>query len=172
MQVNFQTGGMVDLVNQIWQVQDGAGNGTQLIAGNSNTVKFNLTNVGQGNNIFSTNITMRNSIPENTALEGDENDIEDMGADGLDIKITGQFQNAQTGITKLVKWWKEAKFADGFQPGRFGLELDFPTDFNVEPTSTFGYQIANPTLEILYEKTKIIGFTITLRLGGDVKNAI
>jgi len=115
---------------------------------------------------------MRNSIPENTSIEGDTNDIEDMGADGIDIKVTGQFQNAQTGITKLVKWWKEEKFADVAPKGRFGLELDFPDDFDVDPTSTFGYQIANPTLDILYEKTKIVGFTITLRLGGDVKNAI
>jgi len=172
VQVNLQTGEIVDLVNQIWQVQDGAADGSQQTAGDSNTVKFNLTNVGSSSDLFSTNITMRNSIPENTALEGDENDIEDMGADGIDIKIIGQFQNVQTGISKIVKWWKEAKFADGFQPGRFGLELDFPTDFNVEPTTTFGYQIANPTLEILYEKKKIVGFTITLRLGGDVKNAL
>jgi len=160
------------MVNQIWQVQDGAADGSQSIAGDSNTIKFNLTHVGDGKNIYSVDITMRNSTPENTALEGDENDIEDMGADGVDIKIAGDFLNAQADITKLVKWWKEAKFADDFSPGRFGLELDFPTDFNVEPTSTFGYQINNPTLSIIYEKKKIIGFVINLRLGGDIKNAI
>jgi len=160
------------MVNQIWQVQDGAANGEQATAGDANTIKFNLVNVGLGSNIFGTTITMRNSIPENTALEGETNSIEDMGADGIDIKVSGQFQNTVTDITKLVKWWKEDKFADVAPEGRFGLELDFPADFDVEPTATFGYQIANPTLELVYDKKQIVGFTITLRLGGDVKNAI
>lgn len=160
------------MVNQIWQVQDGATDGTQSTAEDSNTIKFNLTNVGQGNNIFDTTFTLRNSIPENTNIEGDNNKIEDMGQDGVDIKISGQFQDTQTAISKLVKWWKEDKFADVAPEGRFGLELDFPTDFNVDPTSTFGYQIANPTMELLYDKKQIAGFIITLRLGGDVKNAI
>ena len=160
------------MVNQIWQVQDSAADGTQAIAGDTNTIIFNLSNVGTANSLFGVDVTMRNSIPENTSLEGGDNDIEDMGVDGLDIKITGQFQNAQTDITKLVKWWTEDKFATLFSDGRTGLELDFPTNFNVEPTSTYGYQIANPTLSIVYEKTKIVGFTITLRLGGAVTTAI
>ena len=160
------------MVNQIWQVQDSAADGKQSTATNTNTIKFSLSNVSPDNNMFRVTVTMRNSIPENTNVEGEENDIEDMGIDGIDIKITGQFRNTASDITKLVKWWKEDKFATGFIPGRFGLELDFPTDFNVEPTSTFGYQITNPTLEIIYEKKKIVGFTITLRLGGVVKSAI
>ncbi len=160
------------MVNQIWQVQDSAADGTQAIAGDTNTIIFNLSNVGTANSLFGVDVTMRNSIPENTSLEGGDNDIEDMGVDGLDIKITGQFQNAQTDITKLVKWWTEDKFALLFTKGRTGLELDFPVNFNVVPTSTYGYQIANPTLSIVYEKTKIVGFTITLRLGGAVTTAI
>ena len=116
---------------------------------------------------------MRNSTPENTNIEGDNNKIEDMGQDGLDLKLTGQFQNTEEDISKLVKWWKEDKFADIVAPeGRTGLELDFPTDFNVEPTAFFGYQIANPTINLIYDKKKIVGFTITLRLGGKIKNAI
>lgn len=158
--------------NLLWQVQDSAVDGSQSTAGNNNTIKFNLSNVGSGNNMFGVNVVMRNSIPENTNVEGDSNDIEDMGLDGIDIKITGQFQDSISDISKLVSWWKNDKFTTGYESGRFGLELDFPTDFNVEPTNTFGYQIANPTLEILYEKTQISGFVITLRLGGDIKNAI
>jgi len=160
------------MTNQIWQVQNSASSGTQAIATDSNTIKFNLTNVGDANHMFGVDVTMRNSIPENTSLEGGTNDIEDMGGDGIDIKITGQFQNAATDITKLVKWWTEDKFATLFTKGRTGLELDFPNNFNVVPTSTFGYQISNPTLSIVYEKTKIVGFTITLRLGGAVTTAI
>ena len=156
----------------MWQVQDSATDGSQSEAGNTNTIKFSLSNTAADNNMFSVNITMRNSTPENTNIEGDSNDIEDMGLDGIDIKITGQFRDTEADITKLVKWWKEDKFATDFDKGRFGLELDFPTNFNVEPTATFGYQIVNPTLEILYEKTKISGFTMTLRLGGNITSAI
>jgi len=160
------------MTNQMWQVQDSAADGTQSIATNSNTIIFNLSNIGTANSLFGVDITMRNSIPENTSLEGGTNDIEDMGVDGIDIKITGQFQNAATDITKLVSWWTSDKFATGFTKGRFGLELDFPNNFNVVPTSTYGYQISNPTLSVIYEKTKIVGFTITLRLGGAVTSAI
>ncbi len=160
------------MVNQLWQVQDSASDGSQSVATDANTIKFSLSTSAADNNMFGVDITMRNSTPENTNIEGDSNDIEDMGLDGLDIKINGQFRDTQTDITKLVKWWKEDKFATLFDKGRFGLELDFPTDFNVEPTSTFGYQIVNPTLQILYEKTKILGFTMTLRLGGDITSAI
>ena len=152
------------MTNQIWQVQDSAGNGSQSTAGDANTIKFSLSNTTSDNNMFGVNVTMRNSTPENTNIEGDANQIEDMGIDGIDIKIAGQFRNKDTDIDKLIDWYFEDKFATLFEEGRFGLELDFPTRFNVEPTSTFGYQVVNPTLEILYEKTKIAGFTITLRL--------
>lgn len=160
------------MTNQIWQVQDGAANGNQSTAGDSNTIKFNLSNVGSSNNIFGLDVTMRNSIPENTSVEGGTNTIEDMGVDGIDVKIMGQFQNSDTDIAKLVLWWKSDKFATGFTEGRFGLELDFPPNFNVVPTSTFGYQISNPILNVIYDKLQISGFIITLRLGGAVTTAL
>lgn len=160
------------MTNQIWQVQTGAANNTQSTAGDDNTIKFSLGNVGEGNDLFSNNITLRNSTPENTSIEGDSNDIEDMGLDGIDIKLTGHFANNQTDISKLVKWWKEDKFADVAPEGRFGLELNYPIDFDVVPTSTYGYQIVNPTIEILYEEARIVKFTMTLRLGGDIVSAL
>ncbi len=160
------------MTNQIWQVQDSAATGAQSTAGPGNTIQFSLSNTAGDSNMFGVNITMRNSTPENTNIEGTSNEIEDMGLDGLDIKITGQFKNKEAAITKLVSWWINDKFAIGYTEGRFGLELDFPSNFNIVPTPTFGYQIVNPTLEILYEKAQIAGFTITLRLGGTVKTAL
>lgn len=159
------------MTNQIWQVQNGAANGSQATAGDANTIKFSLSNVNDDNNLFGVDVTLRNSTPENTNIQGDNNKIEDMGIDGVDIKVTAQFRNKETDIDKLVDWWLEDKFADVAPEGRFGFELDFPTRFNVEPTATFGYQIVNPTITILYEKTKIAGFTFTLRLG-DPKAAL
>jgi len=160
------------MTNQIWQVQDSAVNGSQSVATDDNTIKFSLSNTDADSNMFGVDITMRNSTPENTNIEGDANQIEDMGIDGIDIKINGNFRDKEADIDKLVDWYLEDKFAILFEEGRFGLELDFPTRFNIEPTSTFGYQIVNPTLEIIYEKTKIAGFTITLRLGGAIKTAL
>ena len=159
------------MTNQIWQVQTGAANGSQITAGDANTIKFSLSNVNDDNNLFGVDVTLRNSTPENTNIQGDNNDIEDMGIDGIDIKVTAQFRNKETDIDKLVDWWLEDKFADVAPKGRFGFELDFPTRFNVEPSSTYGYQLVNPTLSILYDKTKIAGFTFTLRLG-DPKAAL
>lgn len=159
------------MTNQIWQVQTGAADGSQATAGDANTIKFSLSNVEEDNNLFGIDVTLRNSTPENTNIQGDNNDIEDMGIDGVDIKVTAQFRNKETDIDKLVSWWLEDKFADVAPKGRFGFELDFPTRFNVEPTLTYGYQLVNPTLSILYDKTKIAGFTFTLRLG-DPKAAL
>lgn len=160
------------MTNQIWQVQGTPNDGSQATAGSINTIQFSLSNTDSDNNMFGVNITMRNSTPENTNIEGDANQIEDLGIDGIDIQITGQFRNKEEDITKLVKWWIEDKFVTNFEEGRFGLELDFPSNFNLEPTSTYGYQIVNPTMEILYEKTKIAAFTITLRLSGTVATAL
>ena len=160
------------MTNQIWQVQDSAADGSQSAATDANTIKFSLSNTDADSNMFGVDITMRNSTPENTNIAGEANQIEDMGIDGIDIKINGQFRNKETDITKLIKWYIEDKFATLFEEGRFGLELDFPNNFNIEPTSTFGYQIVNPTLEILYEKKAIAGFTITLRLGGAIITAL
>ena len=56
------------MTNQIWQVQDSAANGSQSTAGASNTIIFNLSNVGTSNNLFGVNVTMLNSIPENTSF--------------------------------------------------------------------------------------------------------
>lgn len=160
------------MTNQIWQVQDSAADGSQSTATDANTIKFSLDNVGSDTSLYGATVTLRNSTPENTDIQGESNDIEDMGIDGVDIKINAAFRNVDTEVSKLVTWWKEDKFATGYEEGRFGLELDFPPDFNVEPTSTYGYQIVNPVLEILYEKTKIAGFSLTLRLGGAIKDAI
>ena len=160
------------MTNQLWQVQDSAANGLQSTATDTNTIKFSLSNVGSDTDMYGATVTLRNSTPENTDIQGESNSIEDMGIDGVDIKITAAFRNVNTEIAKLVKWWKDPKFATLFTEGRFGLELDFPTDFNVEPTATYGYQIVNPVLEILYEKKLIAGFSLTLRLGGEITDAI
>lgn len=157
----------------IWQVQSGAANGTEGLAGAANTIEFNNDPVtASGGFVYNTEILMRNSSPENTSLGGGTNTIEDMGQDGLDIQITGSFKNIAADVTKLVRFWKEAKTTTGYTKGRFGLRLTTPADFNVDPTATFGYHIVNPRLITDGEEKKVVGFVGTLRLGGDVPNAI
>ncbi len=156
----------------IWQVQSGAANGTEGLAGASNTVEFDddPVTVGDGQ-IFRTEITLRNSIPENTSLSSGANDVEDMGPDGVDIQLTGIFKNGEADADKFVDWWLEDKTTTGYTKGRFGLRFGAWTKFSKDPVATYGYQIANPHFIIDGEKKKIIGFVVTLRLGGDVPNA-
>ena len=157
----------------IWQVQASAVDGQESTATSTNTIEFddNPVTVGEGQ-IVRTEILLRNSIPENTSLASGANDIEDMGPDGIDIQLTGLFKNGEADANKMVDWWLADKTTTGYTKGRFGLRLGTWTKFSVDPTSTYGYQIANPRFIIDGEHKKVIGFVVTLRLGGDVPNAI
>lgn len=157
----------------IWQVQASAIDGQESTATSTNTIEFNNDPVtATGNYVYDTEILMRNSAPENTSLSGGTNSVEDMGQDGLDIQVTGEFKNGQTDIDKFVRFWKEPKTTTGYTKGRFGLRVPFPTNFNKDPTVTYGYLIVNPRLIISGETKKIAGFVVTLRMGGDVPDAI
>lgn len=157
----------------IWQVQSGAINGLEATATPANTIVFDNDEVtGSGGVHYRTEILLRNSSPENTSLEGGVNDIEDMGPDGVDIQVTGEFKNSAIDVANVLKFWKEDKYTTGYPKGRFGLRLTVPDNFNVVPTATYGYHFINPKLIIDYELEKVIGFVVTLRLSGDVLNAI
>ncbi len=161
------------MVTALWQVQESAANGTQVTAGAANTVFFNSKPVtATGGYMYRSEILLRNSSPENTSIGGGINDIEDMGTDGIDMQVTGEFRNKNADLTKLIKFWKEPKTTTGYTKGRFGLSIDEPDHFDVTPTSTYGYHIINPRIIIDYELKKVYGFVLTLRLGGDVPSAI
>ncbi len=153
-------------------MQSGAVNGSEATATSLNTIEFddNPVTVGEGQ-IFRTEITLRNSIPENTGLASGANDVEDMGPDGVDIQLTGFFKNGESDADKMVDWWLADKTTTGYTKGRFGLRLGTWEKFSIDPTFTFGYLIANPKFIIDGEQKKVIGFVVTLRLGGDVPNA-
>ena len=166
----------------IWQVQSAAANGTEATATATNTVLFNPSPiVGSGDSyIYQTEFTIRNSTPETEAVDEANNEIQDMGLDGIDIQVTGELTDvnndvAANSINKLIKWMKEAKggsVVTGFTKGRFGLRLDDTPQFNVNPTSTFGYVLSDVRFVRVGDKQDRVAFVATLRLSGDLLNAI
>jgi len=165
----------------IWQVQSGAANGTETTATATHTVLFNPDPVlTSGQNIFQTEFTIRNSVPENESVASNNNEVQDMGLDGVDVQITGHLFRAKdrgaTGVTedveKLIKWMRDAKTTTGFIEGRFGLRLDDFPHFNVDPASTYGYVLADIRFTRDGDDSDKVGFIATLRLSGDLDTAL
>lgn len=156
----------------IWQVQSGAANGTEATATSTNTILFNESPVvSTGGVIFTTDFNVRNSVAENTKVDGNGNAIQDMGLDGIDIQITGLIKDSDSGngsVTKLMSWIKAGKTTTGYTEGRFGLRLDDFPFFNMVPTSTYGLVINNVRFVRDPEKINKVGVVINLRVGGDI----
>jgi len=94
-----------------------------------------------------------------------------MGLQGIDIQITGQLRQTSsiTGDLKhLVTWLQEDKtIQTGFSKGRFGLRMDDMPQFNITPTATFGYVLAQARIIRDGEFKEKSGVVITLRFSGD-----
>ena len=163
----------------IWQVQSGAANGTESTATSTNTQLFNDTAkvIGSGAFTDEINIDFRRAVPENEAVSADNNELQDMGIQGLDITITGLSGNTNNDdaanlVNKFSKWLQDGNTTTGFTKGRFGLRLDNSPQWNVVPTSTYGYHIRTATFQYIGEKKDTVKFTISLGLGGDIATAI
>lgn len=162
----------------IWQVQSGAVNGTQTTATSTNTVLFNESPITvDGSFIFQTDIDFRRAVPENEGVNVDNNELQDMGIEGLDIQITGRIRNADNdvstnSINKLIKWLKNGNTTTGYTKGRYGLKLDDLPQFNVDPTSTYGYHIRSVRFVRDGENKDQVGIILSLALGGDLASAI
>jgi len=133
-----------------------------------------------GQTVFQTEFTIRNSVPENESVSSNNNEVQDMGLDGVDIQVTGELFRAKdqgaTGVTedveKLIKWMRDAKTTTGFTEGRFGLRLDDFPHFDVVPTSTYGYVLADLRFTRDGENVDKVGFIAILRLSGDLDTAL
>jgi len=167
----------------IWEVQSGAANGLEATAGATNTQLFNDTGkvIGAGiPYIDEINIDFRRAVPENEAVNADNNELQDMGIQGLDITITGVSGDADNDavgnlVNKFSKWLQDGNTTTGFTKGRFGLRLDNAPQWNVVPDdtpNTFGFHIRTATFQYIGEKKDIVKFTISLGLGGDIATAI
>ena len=130
----------------LWQVQASAVDGTKDTAGSDNYIAFNDTGKVPSSGAYITNIDVdfRRAVPENEAVNADNNEIQDMGIGGLDIIITGVSGNADNDsdttnpINKLRKWIKEGNTATSYTKGRYGLQLDNAPQWNVIPNADKG----------------------------------
>ena len=163
----------------IWEVQASAGNGTESTATSTHTLLFNTTSrvPSDGGFVSEILVNFRRAIPENEAVNADNNELQDMGISGLDITIDGVIGNADNdtaanGVTKLQKWLKDGNGVTLFTKGNFGLRLNNAPQWNVVPTSTYGFFITDVTFRYEGERKDMCFFTIHLALGGDIPSAI
>lgn len=162
----------------LWQVQASAVDGAQATAGNDNTIWFNPSPIILNGNFMSEfDVDFRRASPENEAVDADNNELQDMGIDGLDIQIGATIRNADndatsSAINKGVTFLKDGNTATGYTKGRYGLTLANLPQFNVTPTSTYGYHIRSIRFSKNTDVKDAINMIINLSLGGDIANAI
>jgi len=162
----------------IWQVQ-ASGSSSESSAGDTHTIDFNATTKvpSAGAYISDISVNFRRAVPENEAVATDNNELQDMGIDGLDITLEGVIGDADSDATansvnKLSKWIQDGNTATGFTKGRYGLRLDNAPQWNVVPSSTFGYHIRDIKLNYIGENKDLVHFVILMALGGDITSAI
>ena len=129
--------------------------------------------VAKGGNIFQSEFSIRNSIAENPKVDGNGNDVQDMGLDGIDVQITGLIKDSDASndsLTKLMSWINEGKTTSPFTEGRFGLRIDDFPYFNMVPTATYGYVLNNIVFIRDPDKDNKTGFVLNLRVGGDLRS--
>jgi hypothetical protein len=163
----------------IWQVQSGAANGSEATATSTNTVDFNSSTKVPSDGSFADNILVdfRRAVPENEAVDADNNEIQDMGIDGLDIVVTAFIGNANEDdaardVNKLSRFLQQGNTTTGYTKGRYGLRLDNAPQWNVVPTSTYGYHLRSIRFEYIGENVDLVKVTIAMSLGGDIGSAI
>lgn len=137
-----------------------------------NKILFNSTPViATGSYVFNTEVNYRNATPENPRVAGQINEVQDMGLQGIDVQITGQIRQSSStskDLQNLVTWLQEDKtIQTGFPKGRFGLRLDDIPQFNVQPSITFGYVLAQARIIREGEYKEKAGIVLTLRFSGD-----
>ncbi len=137
-----------------------------------NKILFNSTPViATGSYVFNTEVNYRNATPENPRVAGQINEVQDMGLQGIDVQITGQLRQSSslTGdLSKLVTWLQEDKTEQTqFPKGISGLRMDDLPQFNITPTLTFGYVLAQTRIIRDGEYKEKAGAVITLRFSGD-----
>jgi hypothetical protein len=155
----------------IWRATTAQG-ATEAAALAENKILFNSSPViATGSYVFNTEVNYRNATPENPRVAGQINEVQDMGLQGIDVQITGQIRQSSSvtlDLKHLVTWLQEDKTVQSdFPKGRFGLRMDDMPQFNVEPTTTFGYVLAQVRVIRDGEYKEKAGVVITLRFSGD-----
>jgi hypothetical protein len=137
-----------------------------------NKIQFNSQPViATGSYVFNTEVNYRNATPENPRVGGQINEVQDMGLQGIDVQITGQLRQTSStsgDLANLVTWLQEDKTEQtSFPKGIFGLRMDDMPQFNIQPSSTYGYVLAQTRVIREGEYKEKAGVIITLRFSGD-----
>lgn len=160
----------------IWRATDVVNGGLLSTATAANRVNLNPATLESSNGwIFKSEIDYRNAVPEVPKVQGQINEIQDMGLDGLDVQLVGLFDKSSTNadITNIRTWMQEDKFihsGSNFSApkGRFGFLMNDLPQFDVTPAATFGYVLAGVRFMREGEYKLKVGVVITLRFSGDV----
>lgn len=149
--------------------------GTRTAAG-SDVITFDAVNVTNGRYIHQTDLDIVVAIGENEKPQGNTNELQDVGVDSVTWTITGSVSSPTTnGIFQTIKTWMfDGKTDTVYTKGRFGLELDDVTAYNLIPTGTGaateqprGYIISNWKWVRAGETAGKAEFVATLRFNGD-----
>jgi hypothetical protein len=136
-----------------------------------NYIPFDETSLSDNNNfVFSSEFTIRSSIPESERVFAFNNDVQSMGLDGVDMIITGLMTKSKSNpnFNKLLTWLSEDQKYTGFNKGRFSIRMDNFPDMNVNATATRGLFIGNVRFIVQQDIPNKIGFVMPLRIGGDL----
>ena len=159
----------------IWRATTEKG-GAESAAVAVDKIVFNSSPVataGTGSFVFNTEVNYRNATPENPRVAGQINEVQDMGLQGIDVQVTGQIRQTSSkdqDLKNLVTWLQQDKTVQSeFPKGRFGLRMNDMPQFNVQPTSTFGYVLAQARIIRDGEYKEKAAIILTLRFSGDPK---
>ena len=155
----------------IWRATVAQG-ATEAAALDENKILFNSSPViATGSYLFNTEVNYRNATPENPRVAGQINEVQDMGLQGIDVQVTGQIRQSSSvtdDLQHLVTWLQEDKTEQTTYPkGIFGLRMDDMPQFNLTPTDTFGYVLAQTRIIRDGEYKEKASIVATLRFSGD-----
>jgi hypothetical protein len=155
----------------IWRATTAQG-GTEAAALAANKILFNSSPVvATGSYVFNTEVNYRNATPENPRVAGQINEVQDMGLQGIDVQVTGQIRQTSSitdDLSNLVTWLQEDKTVQAsFPKGRFGLRMNDMPQFNITPSLTFGYVLAQTRIIRDGEYKDKAGVILTLRFSGN-----
>lgn len=172
------------MTSYIWRATAVDSNRQCQRAAADSVIQFDSINVDDGKHIHQTQIDLVVAIGDNEKPQGDVNELQDVGLDSITWIITGSVESPTTNdVFQTVKEWMiGGKTTSTFTKGRFGLELDDITKYNLIPTGTGtggtatveqprGYILSNWQWVRTGAVSGKAEFIATLRFNGDVGSA-
>ena len=160
------------MVSYIWR--DAANEGAATTA---NKISFEALSSGSivdnTGHIHQSEFKITTALADNEKPNAKLNELQDTQVDSITVVITGSIENTSGGsandvIGRVKNFMCDKKTTSTYPKGRFGLELNDFTPFNVNPTSTLGYMIQDWTWIRDGDTPGKTSFIATLRLNGTI----